>query len=362
MKKDQHLSIVIDAFSRGGAQKVLQLLVPEFLNKYKTVTLFLLQENQFEMQLGELQKLGLKVYRIEAKNILDFRAIVKFLVLITKSKPSHIQANLYWSQIWSALVKFLIPKVRIYWIEHNMYLNRTKMQWFIYKTFSFFIEKVIAVSYEVQEYLLDLGIKKSVVIFNPISSVFTMGIKDLTYPSFLFVGRLNEQKNPDLLLNSFNYAIINNLIPYTSKLSICGEGPLLHSLIEKKDALQDKHSIFFLGYLNEQELSKLYKDSMVLVSTSHYEGFSLVRAEALASGCVIVTTNTSGINGLLTINEISNSPRNGVLVVDSDIKSVAIGMANALSSSFWTHDSVKSRVEITNKLSAKNVAELYVNL
>lgn len=362
MKKDQHLSIIIDAFSRGGAQKVLQLLIPEFLNKYTTVALFLIQENKSEMHLGELQKLGLKVYRLEAKNLLDFRAFIKFLVLIAKSKPSQIQAHLYWSQIWSIFVKFLNPKVRIYWVEHNMYINRSKIKWLLYKMFSIFIEKVIAVSYEVKDYLLYLKIKKSVVIFNPISSVFTMGIKDLTYPSFLFVGRLNEQKNPDLLLNSFDYAIINNLIPYSSKLSICGEGPLLHSLIEKKNTLQNKDSILFHGYLNEQELSKLYKDSMVLVSTSNYEGFSLARVEALASGCVIVTTNTSGIKGLLTRGEISNSLLDGVLVVDSDVKSVAKGMANALDSSFWTKDSIKSRVEITNRLSAKKVADLYVNL
>ena len=362
MKKDQNLSIIIDAFSRGGAQKVLQLLIPEFLKKYKSVTLFLIQDNKSEMELDGLQKLGLKIYRLEAKNFLDFRAFIKFLVLVNKSKSSQIQAHLYWSQIWSVFVKFLNPKVRIYWIEHNMYLNRTKIQWLLYKIFSLFIEKVIAVSYEVRDYLLDSRIKKSVVIFNPISSVFTVGIKDLTFPSFLFVGRLNEQKNPDLLLNSFDYATRKNLIPYLSKLNICGEGPLLHTLIEKKDGLQHKDSISFYGYLNEQELSKLYKVSMVLVSTSHYEGFALVRAEALASGCVIVTTNTSGIKGLLTSNDISNSPRNGVIVVDSDVKSVAYGMANALDSGFWTNDSVKSRVEIIDRLSAKNVAELYVNL
>ena len=110
MKKNQNLSIIIDAFSRGGAQKVLQLLIPEFLNKYKSVTIFLIQNNKNEMQLDNLQKLGLKIYRLEARNILDFRAFIKFLVLITKSKPSQIQAHLYWSQIWSIFAKFLIPK------------------------------------------------------------------------------------------------------------------------------------------------------------------------------------------------------------------------------------------------------------
>ena len=362
MIKDQNLSIVIDAFSRGGAQKVLQLLIPEFLKKYKSVTLFLLQENQSEMKLDELQKLGLKIYRLEAKNILDFRAIVKFLVLITKSKPSHIQAHLYWSQIWSVFTKFLLPKAKIYWVEHNTYLNRTKLQWVVYKLASLLIKKIIAVSYEVSDFLISLQIKKSVVIFNPISTRFTIGVKNTIYPSFLFVGRLNKQKNPELLIDSFNYAIRNNVIPPSSKLSICGEGSLLNSLIEKANQLPFKELITFYGFLDEESLSRQYQESMVLVSTSDYEGFSLVRAEALASGCTIVTTNTSGIKILLTKNEELSSPLAGVFIVNSDAQSVANGMAKALDNQLWANNSIKSRVEMVKKLSAIHISDLYYNL
>ena len=362
MKKNQNLSIIIDAFSRGGAQKVLQLLIPEFLNKYKSVTIFLIQNNKNEMQLDNLQKLGLKIYRLEARNILDFRAFIKFLVLITKSKPSQIQAHLYWSQIWSIFAKFLLPKAQIYWVEHNTYLNRTKLQWVVYKLASLLIKKIIAVSYEVSDFLISLQIKKSVVIFNPISSKFTIGVKNTIYPSFLFVGRLNKQKNPELLIDSFDYAIRNSVIPPSSKLSICGEGSLLNSLIEKTDRLPFKELITFYGFLDEETLSRQYQESMVLVSTSDYEGFSLVRAEALASGCAIVTTNTSGIKILLTKNEELSSPLEGVFIVNSDAQSVANGMAKALDTQLWTNNSIKSRVEMVNKLSATHIADLYCNL
>ena len=362
MKKNQNLSIIIDAFSRGGAQKVLQLLIPEFLNKYKSVTIFLIQDNKNEMQLDNLQKLGLKIYRLEARNILDFRAFIKFLVLMTKSKPSQIQAHLYWSQIWSIFAKFLLPKAQIYWVEHNTYLNRTKLQWVGYKLASLLIKKIIAVSYEVSDFLISLQIKKSVVIFNPISSKFMVGVKNISYPSFLFVGRLNKQKNPELLIDSFDYAIRNSVLPPSSKLSICGEGSLLNLLIEKTDRLPFKELITFYGFLDEETLSRQYQESMVLVSTSDYEGFSLVRAEALASGCAIVTTNTSGIKTLLTKSEELSSPLEGVFIVNSDAQSVANGMAKALDTQLWTENSIKSRVEMVNKLSATHIADLYCNL
>ena len=361
MKKNQNLSIIIDAFSRGGAQKVLQLLIPEFLNKYKSVTIFLIQNNKNEMQLDNLQKLGLKIYRLEARNILDFRAFIKFLVLITKSKPSQIQAHLYWSQIWSIFARILLPKAQIYWVEHNTYLNRTLLQWKLYKFLSNFSSKIIVVSNEIDVFLKKKGIRENVVIFNPISSNFTNVKKDLAKPQFLFVGRLNEQKNPLLLLDSFNHAILNNLIPGSSKLSICGEGVLHKTLFEKSNLLPYKEQITFHGFLEEADLITQYQNSMVFVSTSIFEGFPLARAEALASGCVVVTTKTGGIEGFLNSDE-DMGMNNGIFIVDPDIESIALGMSEAISPSLWNYNSINYRVGLAGNLSPSKIAELYFNL
>ena len=361
MKKNQNLSIIIDAFSRGGAQKVLQLLIPEFLNKYKSVTIFLIQNNKNEMQLDNLQKLGLKIYRLEARNILDFRAFIKFMIVIIKSKPSQIQAHLFWSQIWSIFIKLLLPKAQIYWVEHNTYLNRTLLQWKLYKFLSNFSSKIIVVSNEIDVFLKKKGIRENVVIFNPISSNFTNVKKDLAKPQFLFVGRLNEQKNPLLLLDSFNHAILNNLIPGSSKLSICGEGVLHKTLFEKSNLLPYKEQITFHGFLEEADLITQYQNSMVFVSTSIFEGFPLARAEALASGCVVVTTKTGGIEGFLNSDE-DMGMNNGIFIVDPDIKSIALGMSEAISPSLWNYNSINYRVGLAGNLSPSKIAELYFNL
>lgn len=361
MKKDQNLSIIIDAFSRGGAQKVLQLLIPEFLKNYKTVTLFLLQENKSEMHLDDLQKLGLKICRVEAKNFFDFRAFIKFMILIIKLKPSQIQAHLFWSQIWSIFIKLLLPKAQIYWVEHNTYLNRTLLQWKLYKFLSNFSSKIIVVSNEIDVFLKNKGIRENAVIFNPISSNFTFVKKDLAKPQFLFVGRLNEQKNPLLLLDSFNHAILNNLIPGSSKLSICGEGLLYKTLFEKRNLLPYKEQITFHGFLEEEDLITQYQNSMVFVSTSIFEGFPLARAEALASGCVVVTTKTGGIEGFLNSNE-NMGMNNGIFIVDPNIESIALGMSEAISPSLWNDNSINYRVGVAGNLSPSKIAEFYFNL
>jgi glycosyltransferase involved in cell wall biosynthesis len=359
MNLDKNLAIVIDAFSRGGAQKVLQLLMPELIKKYKSVSIFLIQNSAFEMKLDEIEFQGLKIFRISAKNFLDLKAFLKFLYLVNKVKPHHIQAHLYWSQIWSIFLKVIHPKVKIAWIEHNTYLKRSKLKWILFKIFSTFAFRIIAVSNEVKNYLSKRNLKRIAVIFNPIAPIFFSGNKVVTDPSFLFVGRLNKQKNPYLTLNAFEFAINNKLIPETSKLLICGEGSLFNSLETLVSGFKYRDSISFYGFLEEIELSKIYQNSMVLVSTSLYEGFSLVRAEALASGCVIVTTDTSGIRGLLTSGTEQLSPTYGVFIVDPLIESVAEGMSRALNPNLWSDSSIQSRRELVKSLNPILVANQY---
>jgi glycosyltransferase involved in cell wall biosynthesis len=360
--QDKNLLIIIDGFSRGGAQKVLQLLIPEFIKKYKSVSLFLIQNSAYEMKLDDLEDQGLKIFRIAAKNFFDLKAFLRFLSMVHKVAPHYVHAHLYWSQIWSIFLKTIYTKIRIVWIEHNTYFERSRLKWVVFKFFSIFTFRIIAVSYEVKNYLSEHNLKKASVIFNPISPIFLSSHKIISNPTFLFVGRLNEQKNPNLTLNAFEFALNGCLIPENSKLLICGEGPLLISLEKIVSKFKYRESISFSGFLEEIELSKIYQNSMVLVSTSLYEGFSLVRAEALANGCVIVTTNTSGIRGLLTLSAEVNSPTDGVLIVDPSIKSVAVGMSLALNPNLWSKSSIQSRKELVRILNPTLISNQYYEL
>jgi glycosyltransferase involved in cell wall biosynthesis len=362
MNLDKNLVIVIDAFSRGGSQKVLQLLIPEFIKKYKSVSIFLIQNSNFEMKLDDLELQGLKIFRISAKNFLDLKAFLRFLYMVNKVKPHHIQAHLYWSQIWSIFLKIIQPSVKIAWIEHNTYLDRSKIKWILFKIFSLFTVRIVAVSYEVKNYLSKRNFKRITVVFNPISPIFFSDNKIVTDASFLFVGRLNEQKNPFLTLNAFEYALNNGLIPKTSRLLICGEGSLLKNLKILVSTVKHEEFISFSGFLEETVLSKKYMESMVLVSTSLYEGFSLVRAEALASGCTIVTTDTSGVRGLLTTSAEEITPLDGIFIVNRSVESVANGLSHALNSNLWLADSIQARRNIVKKLDPKLIANKYCEI
>ena len=362
MKNKKNLSIVIDAYTKGGAQKVLSLLIPEFLEIYKSVSIFLIQDSSNELNLEDLQSKGLKVFRINAKKITDINGLSRFVRALIKSNPDYIHCHLYWSQIWTGFLKFIFPKPRIFWIEHNTYLSRNKFQWLIFKYFAKYVDKIVVVSHEVKTFLQGIKVENLVVIFNPISISFEPRWKKNSNPLYIFVGRLNYQKNPSLALNAFAFALSNRLIPKTSKMILCGEGPLLDALIKESKELKIDESVVFKGYLAEIDLSEVYKSAMVLVSTSRFEGFSLVRAEAMASGCTIVTTRTSGIIEILTENMTEKSVYEGVFIVENSLKSIAQGMASAIDPIYWTPDSIRFRNRITDKLGVKIIAEKYSDL
>jgi glycosyltransferase involved in cell wall biosynthesis len=205
-------------------------------------------------------------------------------------------------------------------------------------------------------------LKRITVIFNPISPIFFSDNKVVKDPSFLFVGRLNEQKNPYLTLSAFEYALDNDLIPKASRLLICGEGSLLNNLKNLVSISNREESISFSGFLEETDLSKKYQESLVLISTSLHEGFPLVRAEALASGCTIVTTDTSGVRGLLTTSADESTPLDGIFLVDQSVESVANGLSNALNSRLWLGDSIQARRNIVKKLDPKLIANKYFEI
>ena len=52
----------------------------------------------------------------------------------------------------------------------------------------------------------------------------------------------------------------------------------------------------FVSKADQTKMTKLYRDSDVLLATSRSEGFFIPGLEAMASGCVFITSDCNGIN------------------------------------------------------------------
>jgi glycosyltransferase involved in cell wall biosynthesis len=357
---NMRILIIIDAFTYGGAQKVLLTLIPEWIKVGCEIELVLIQDNSREMHLHSLEDLGVQIHRISAKNMFDLRAMASLIQLAKKFQPTHIQAHLYWAQIWGVLLRITVSGSTLFWVEHNTYLQRSRLQWIVFRFMARFVHRIVSVSHEVQQYLRRQKVSSYDVILNPISNSFTYKPEIERSNTFVFLGRLNEQKNPKLAINAFDFAKVNKLIHKDANLVIAGEGPLLDILRSYVLEIDSKESITFAGRLTELQTVDLLRSSISLVSTSKFEGFSLARVEALATGATVISTRTGGVMGILTASPNSDQLISGVILTNPEVAEVAKAMSTVSDPVFWSELSIHERVSAANRHNPRKIAEDYL--
>lgn len=110
-------------------------------------------------------------------------------------------------------------------------------------------------------------------------------------PSVLFVGRIDKNKNIDLLAELINRH--KNLI---EKFTIIGDGPHKNKLKSKIEGLKQ---INYKGILPNNEVQKLMNEHDILILPSLYDGWGAVVNEALNSGMQVIASENCGASILL---------------------------------------------------------------
>lgn len=103
---------------------------------------------------------------------------------------------------------------------------------------------------------------------------------------FLFVGRLDLQKDPMALLTVFSHVVKS--LPLAT-LEIVGVGVLERSLKDRAAELGLERQVFFLGQKKPPEVAERMRSSDVLLLTSLYEGMPVCVCEALLSGMAVAS-------------------------------------------------------------------------
>ena len=108
----------------------------------------------------------------------------------------------------------------------------------------------------------------------------------------LFVGSIEPRKNLQNLLRA--YMDLEESVRKEFKLVLVGfkgwENEEIVSLIKKL-----KPDVFYLGYIPEMQLGKIYNLAKLFVYPSLYEGFGLPPLEAMACGCPVVVSNAASL-------------------------------------------------------------------
>jgi glycosyltransferase involved in cell wall biosynthesis len=191
------------------------------------------------------------------------------------------------------------------------------------------------------------------VIPNPMTFKVTRDLELKRCDDFIFVGRLIDQKNPELLLRSF--ALFKNLSGLQSKLHIVGDGYLLPKLKKLSKTLDIEEDCFFHGWVDNKDIHNFLKGAKTLLSTSRSGGMEIVRLEALASGCAVVTTNTGGTHFFETNSDI------GFIISEPNPDSFSLGMKQSLDKKYWKKSQISLRCSFIDKFKVDIIGPLIIN-
>ena len=181
-------------------------------------------------------------------------------------------------------------------------------------------DRVVAVSDHLRREIQDLVDVPVEVIGNVVHPTFFSSppfpVRGTQPLRLLAVGYHTNLKRFDLLLAALSAALARGL---EAELAIVGEGPRRDSLMRQAAELGLHSAVRFLPMVSRARLLEHLEWCDALVSTSDYESFGLVIAEALSVGRPVVVTASGGPEGFV-------SPDLGIVVAKGDGSAIADGL------------------------------------
>lgn len=310
----------------GGSQKYIEDLYSQLVKAHPEIKVDVICYNTDKAPKKEVYK-GLSLFRVSCKQILpgqfavpNYLEVLKLVRELKNKRGKYDLVNAHTrffdNSVWSPFVaKYLGAKSLL--TDHCAYSPRhsSAIVSLIAKAvdllFAPFIagryDSVVAVSFATQKYLGSLGIKAQRVFHggvivknfsnkNSKSLVKTVpGINkkfDKADVVVTYLGRLIYSKGPQILLKAARQA---NGEFKGVHFVFAGKGEALGNLRAER-----VKNAYFTGNLNQKDVIKLLSNTDILVlPTSHHEGFPIVLLEAGASSCAVIATKVGGIGELI---------------------------------------------------------------
>lgn len=164
--------------------------------------------------------------------------------------------------------------------------------------------------------------------------------------SIISVGRLEKQKNFDLLLRKFENSTFN--------LNIVGSGTMENELIYLSKELNVNLSLF--GTMDYEKLMDMLNKMKFFVLSSEYEGNPKSLLEAMNAGCVVLVNNNENIK------EIINHGENGFIfdIHNDNLINLVNSLLNNFEKISKTSQQAFESVQLNNSLSTVLAKEIEI--
>lgn len=300
---ERKVFFITNGLPGGGAERVMSVVANYLDNKGYDVAFIMLRRVD---EAYELNKNIKRYYRDKRKNK-DFVGEIKYLHNFEKKNPDAIFVSFFTYQSLYTILASIGTKAKVIVSERNDPQKTVSGR--IMKLVRDFLYGCAKCKYIVFQtegakgYFNNKIQKKGVVILNPIKEKLPER-KNGAQHKVVSIGRLNLQKNYELLIDAFSLFSQKHT---DYKLEIYGQGELELTLKDKVCNLGIEDKVIFEGFRND--VHEQIVDAAMFVMSSDYEGLSNALLEAMAMGLPCISTDSppggarmvieNGQNGLL---------------------------------------------------------------
>ncbi len=183
-----------------------------------------------------------------------------------------------------------------------------------------------------------------------------LGIDDNDIAVF-FVGRLSEEKNPDVFVSAAKDILKVNK-KSGIKFFVIGDGGMRHEVEESIRAI-DSDSISYLGY--QSEVAKYLSAADIFVLPSSIEGFPLSILEAMAMKVAVIASDVGAVS------EVIENKVDGFVITPGNAKEICEAITTLDNNRKLLADmKILSRKKVeknySNKILGKRYTELYMDV
>lgn len=232
----------------------------------------------------------------DSKKRYSFKKLLSLYRYIKDNSFTIVHSHLFPSQYYVFLAKVLLKgKIKIITTEHNTTNTRRKYWLFrqIDKLVYLFYNRIILISKGVQEqFITDFPSlsHRGIVINNGIPLDHFKPVTNLEGTDafkIIMVASFSKQKDHITLLKAML------LLDENISLTLVGVGEKQEEIQQFVESNALENRVHFLGF--RSDIVTLYQQHKLFVLSSHWEGFGLVAAEAMASGLPVIASDVIGL-------------------------------------------------------------------